>query len=113
MKDPREIFDDKLAAQGFLKTTAPGRLSGEQRSALIRKGNMLFNEGDIAQARRIFITAHYTDGLIRVGDYYMKRNEPLEAFRMYWLAPERRKCDAMIEQMAGVIRSWLEEPGDE
>jgi hypothetical protein len=112
MKDPKEVFNDELAAKGFLKTTTV-ELTGQQRSALIRKGNVLFNEGKIDQARRIFITAHYTDGLIRVGDYYMKQNEPLEAFRMYWLAPERRKVDAMLEKMAGVIRSWLEEPDSE
>lgn len=113
MKDPTEAFNDELAAKGFLKTTAPVHITAEQRSALIRKGNVLFNEGKIDQARRIFITAHYTDGLIRVGDYHMKRNEPLEAFRMYWLAPERRKVEAMLEKMAGVIRSWLEEPDHE
>jgi hypothetical protein len=113
MKDAKEVFNDRLAAQGFQKTTAPVELSAAQRSALIRKGNTLFNDGHIDQARRIFLTARYTDGLIRVGDYYMKKNEPLEAFRMYWLAPERRKTEYLVERMAGVIRAWIEESPNE
>jgi len=108
----RRISDD-LAAPGFIKT---GRsevpLSAQQRTVLIRKGNELFNRGNVEQAKRIFVTAHYTDGMIRVGDYYMKQNEPLEAFRMYWLAPERRKSEYLIERMAGVVRNWLKEPED-
>lgn len=114
MNKPAEVFKDELAAPGFLKTGSPPSrtVSSEQRTALVRKGNQLFNAGNVEQAKRVFLTTRYTDGIIRVGDYYMKNNKPLEAFRMYWLAPERRKSEQLIEKMAGVVRTWLEEGND-
>ena len=111
MSDRTDVFRDELAAPGFIKTSRAQspELSGEQRTALVRKGNELFNQGQVEQAKRVFITTRYTDGLVRVGDYYMKHDQPLEAFRMYWIAPDRRKADQLIERMAGVVRSWLKE----
>ena len=111
MPEGKKVFRDELAAPGFIKTSAENRpsLTGEQRSALIRKGNQLFNEKRYDEAKRVFVTAHYTDGLVRLGDYYAKRNNMLEALRMYWLAPERRKIEYLAERMAGVVRSWLQE----
>ena len=108
------VFRDSLAAPGFTKVgpdSAP-QLTSQQRSALVRKGNESFNAGKIDAAKRIFVTARYSDGLIRLGDYYMKQNDHLEAFRMYWLAPERTKIDILVERMAGVVREWLEESND-
>ena len=108
-----QTFPDDLAAPGFLKSAAqPTLISGQQRAVLIRKGNELFNKGEVEAARRVFLTTGYTDGLVRVGDHYMQRSRPLEAFRMYWLAPERSKSDRMIEKMAAVVRIWLKESND-
>lgn len=114
MSERTDVFNDELAAPGFIKTSRDEgpQLTREQRTVLIRKGNELFNRGQIEGAKRVFITTHYTDGLVRVGDYYMKQNQPLEAFRMYWIAPDRRKADQLIEKMAGVVRSWLKESVD-
>lgn len=111
MANDTNVFDDALALPGFVKTSTTGRpdLSGEQRTALVRRGNELFNQGSFEDAKRIFVTVGYTDGLIRLGDHYLKRNEFLEAFRMYWLAPEHSKADRLIERMAGAVRIWLEE----
>lgn len=111
LADRKQVFRDELAAQGFIKTSreAGPSISSQQRTVLVRKGNELFNKGQIEQAKRIFLTAWYTDGLIRIGNYYEEQNKPLEAFRMYWLAPERRKVDYLVERMAGVIREWLRE----
>jgi len=111
----RPVFDDSLAAPGFLKTgrDSAATLSSEQRAALVRRGNELFNRGAIEQAKRIFLTAHYTDGIVRVGDHYLRQKQPLEAFRMYWLAPERTRSEQLIARMATVIRDWLREAGDE
>ena len=114
MSKRADVFNDELAAPGFIKTSAVGSttLSAQQRTVLIRKGNELFNKGHLEQAKRIFLTARYTDGIVRIGDYYMKKNQPLEAFRMYWLAPDRSKSEHLIERMAGVIRGWLKESND-
>ena len=115
MADRKDVFDDNLAAPGFVKTGQDARpqLSGQQRAALIRKGNELFNNKRFEEAKRVFVTAHYTDGLIRLGDHYSKQNDVLEAFRMYWLAPERRKVEYLTERMAGVVKSWLAEDEEE
>jgi len=114
MSDRSDVFKDELAAPGFVKTSrADGpQLAAGQRTALVRKGNELFNKGQIEQAKRIFLTAHYTDGLVRIGDHYMNEHRPLDAFRMYWVAPESHKSEYLIERMAGVIRGWLQESDD-
>ncbi|MFW6214446.1 MAG: hypothetical protein ACOC45_00740 [Alkalispirochaetaceae bacterium] len=96
-------------SEGFLKVSGAPALDGSQRSALIRKGNELYNKGELHAAKRVFITTRYSDGLIRLGDHYQKQKQPLEAFRMYWLAGETRRKGEMVEQMAGVVRHWLEE----
>jgi len=106
--DIHDIFKGKSEAGFFLGSgnKAPV-LSKEQRIALIRKGNELFNKGDVATAERIYITSGYGDGLIRMGDYYYKKRRPMNAFRMYWLAKDKSRSDKLIEKMAAVIRAWL------
>ncbi len=100
----------KLPRGDFLRLTeATVQLPGDRKSALIRKGNDLFNQGKIDMARRIFVTTKYTDGLIRLGNLYMKERRPLEALRMYWIAPHARRREALIEKMALVLRRWLKE----
>ncbi|HUX12475.1 MAG TPA: hypothetical protein VMW87_05575 [Spirochaetia bacterium] len=108
------MTDDKLPMQSsdaFLKVSRDKLppLTAQQRAALVRKGNEFFNGGRIEDAKRIFLTAGYTDGLVRLGDYYYKRSQPLEAFRMYWLAPDSRRTELLAEKMAGIIRKWLSE----
>ena len=101
----------KLPSGGFLKIavdrSAP--LPREKRAALIRKGNELYNKGDLALAQRIFVTTKYSDGLIRMGDRYLKSGKPLDALKMYWLAPAPDKRAAVVEQIAQVMKHWLAE----
>lgn len=106
----REEMLKGIPEQGFIKVPEPGGipLSSERKVILMRKGNELFNQGDIETAGRIFITIGYTDGLIRVGDYYYKKGEVLEALRMYKAAPAQDKVDRIVEKMAFVVRNWLE-----
>ncbi len=99
------------SSRGFLKvgTDESRKIPGSQRAALIRRGNELFNNGEFAPAKRIFMTVRYSDGLIRLGNHYLKSGDKLEAFRMYWIAGDKRRVDEMAEQMAMVIRKWLRE----
>ena len=101
----------KLPSGSFLKVAADKAppLPREKRAALIRKGNELYNKGDVALAQKIFITTKYSDGLIRVGDRYLKGGKPLEALKMYWLAPAPDKKAAIVEQIAQVMKHWLAE----
>ncbi len=100
-----------IPRDGFLKVSGVSnqKLDAEKRIALIRKGNELFNKGEIELAKRIFITTGYSDGLIRIGDLYMEQNLPLEAFRMYYMAPYPKKVNEMLEKMVGIVRKWLKE----
>lgn len=106
----KEKILELIPEEGFLKIPESGGipLSPERKVILIRKGNQLFNEGDIETAGRIFMTIGYTDGLVRVGDYHYSRNNTLEALRMYKAAPAQDKVDMIVEKMAHVVRSWLE-----
>ena len=107
----REELLKKIPQEGFLKISESrsAEMSKEQRVALIRKGNDLFNQKKYDLAKRIFLTTGYSDGLIRLGNLYMGRNMPLEAFRMYYLAPDRKKVDALLEKTVEIIKKWLKE----
>ncbi|MDR2588636.1 MAG: hypothetical protein LBC67_04335 [Spirochaetales bacterium] len=85
----------------------PGGVQGAERTALIRKGNELYNNGNFSLAERIFITTGYSDGLIRMGDYHYKKNEYIEALDMYLKASDKAKSGQIIERMVFVIREWL------
>ena len=101
--------DTTVRPNGFTKTTAAPALSAQQKTLLIRKGNEFFNNGKFEEAKRIFLTVRYSDGLIRIGDYYAKKNNAVEAIRMYRVAPDPRRVSEMAEKIAGVIRIWLNE----
>lgn len=105
-----EKVDDQSA---FIKTTSLPAIDGQQKVALNRKGNMLYNSGDIEGARRIFLTTGYSDGLVRVGDYYNSKGRSLDALKMYWIAPDRGKAEPIIVQLSAIIQNLLQtEEGD-
>jgi hypothetical protein len=101
-------------APGFVKVSEDQlpQLSSQKRTALIRKGNELYNQGKLAEAQRIFLTARYSDGLIRIGEHYRSKNKPLHAFRMFWQAGDSSRTQPMIEKMADIVRYWLNESND-
>ncbi len=101
----------EIPKEGFLKVTDVKNrdLDDHQRVILMRKGNELFNNGDIEKAKRIFLTIGYTDGLIRIGDYYYSNNRPFEAFKMFKIAPAPDRINNMIEKMTFIVKSWLKE----
>jgi len=107
--DNKKLFEKYDNENAFIKVTAPEPIEGQRKAALNRKGNQLFNNGDIEAAKRVFMTTKYSDGLSRVGDYYKSKDRLLEALRMYWMAPDRTKSEPLIEQLAGVIQSMLHE----
>lgn len=97
--------------QGFIKVTdSPiSSLSSEQKVVLNRKGNELFNNGKVNEASRIFITTGYSDGLTRVGDKFLSKNEPLKALKFYELAKNKRKSLPIIEKLSKTISLILKE----
>jgi hypothetical protein len=110
--DYKKIFEKFNGENIFVKTTVPRSVEGSDKAALNRKGNMLFNSGDIEGARRIFMTTGYSDGLSRVGDYYKSQNRLIEALRMYWIAPDRSKSEPLMEQVAFLLKQMIEDEGE-
>ncbi len=100
-----------IPAGGFIKVATENKvkLSSQDRITLIRKGNELYNRGEVEKAKRIFLTTNYTDGLIRIGQYYEKKNRHIEALQMYWIAPAPDRRDVLIETMSSIVRKWLKE----
>ena len=98
---------------GFIKTTGEAgiALSREQKAALNRRGNELFNAGDIEAAKRIFMATGYSDGLTRVGDVYARQDRGVDALQMYWAAHNRRQAEPLIETLSAVISAVLAEDG--
>lgn len=105
-----EVNSHKIQ-DGFIKVTdSPLQaLSSEQKVMLNRKGNELFNNGKINEASRIFITTGYSDGLTRVGDTFMKKNQSLEALKYYILAKNKNKCEPIYEKMAQALSVLVKE----
>jgi hypothetical protein len=111
MMDYKKVFEKFKEQNVFLKTTSPSSIDGAQRAALNRKGNVLFNSGDIEAARRIFLTTGYSDGLSRVGDYYKSQGKLIDALRMYWIAPDHAKSEPIIMQLSGILQNLIHEEG--
>ena len=107
----KKVVKDHEIPNGFIKVTDKpiGALRSEQKAVLNRKGNMLFNEGKIEEACRIFVTTGYSDGLTRIGDVYSKKNESLTALKFYLLANNARKAEPMYEKLAKIVSVMLKE----
>jgi hypothetical protein len=107
--DYKKIFEKVDDEKSFIKTIEKPAMDSAQKVALNRKGNVLYNSGDIEGARRIFLTTGYSDGLVRVGDYYKKEGRELDALRMYWIAPDHNKAEPIIMRLSALIKDLIEE----
>ncbi|MDR1444880.1 MAG: hypothetical protein LBI94_08375 [Treponema sp.] len=106
----KKAFENFNDENFLVKTTA--KLDGAVKVSLNRKGNALYNQGDIEGARRIFITTGYSDGLRRIGDYYKSQGRMLDALKMYWIAPDHTKSETIIIQLSEIIRKLMNEGED-
>ncbi|MGI5171997.1 hypothetical protein H0R92_00120 [Treponema sp. OMZ 840] len=108
--DLKKIFE-KQQSGGFIKTsdTPVGSLTSEQKVLLNRKGNVLFNQGDIQNAKRLFITTGYSDGLTRVGDVYQEEGDILSALKFYLLAHNTAKSELLYEKIADTVSFYLKQ----
>jgi hypothetical protein len=107
--DYKKIFDKFEKQNAFIKTAKNPALDGPQKAALNRKGNILFNSGDIEAARRIFLTTGYSDGLSRIGDHYQSQGRLLDALRMYWIVPDKAKAGPIIMRLSALLKDLLHE----
>lgn len=104
------LSDQKLP-DGFIKVTdnPVQGLTPEQKVILNRKANTMFNAGNIEDARRIYITTGYSDGLTRVGDYYVNKNQGLKALKAYYLAHNKRDAEPIYESLSQIISTLLKQ----
>jgi hypothetical protein len=109
--DYKRLFEKQEGQNSYIKTTVKPAIDSTQKAALNRKGNILYNSGDIEGARRIFLTTGYSDGLVRIGDYYNSKGKPLDALRMYWIAPDRGKAEPIIMQLSALIQGLIKDEG--
>lgn len=65
------------------EASVPAPLTSKDRVTLIHKGNEIFNQGKVALAEKVFRTARYQDGLVRVGQHYYDKKEYLRAADIY------------------------------
>lgn len=107
----KSILDSKQIQEGFIKVTDKpvATLSSEQKAILNRKGNILFNQGNIEGARRIFITTGYSDGLARIGDKYAESKNELKALKLYLLAHNQKKAEPIYEKIANVLSAVIQD----
>jgi hypothetical protein len=100
-----------MPKEGFLKVTRPSppEISSEQKAQLIRKANELFGQGDLDNAKKIFVATRYSDGMIRLGDLYARQKDYLSAFQMYKMAPAPDRAEAMILKLTSVLKKWIKE----
>lgn len=105
----QENISQRSIPDGFIKVTDnPVKgLTADQKVILNRKANAMFNNGNIEDARRIFITTGYSDGLTRVGDYYMNKNQSLKALKAYYLAHNKRDAEPIYEDIAKLISKLI------
>ena len=85
------------------------KVDSATRSKLIRKGNQFFLEGKILAAEKIFIVVDYKDGLVRLGDYYLKNKNLYKSAEMYFLSENQSKIDAFCKKSALIIEKFLNE----
>lgn len=106
-----EKVQEKKIPDGFIKVTdnPVNGLTPEQKVILNRKANVMFNSGNIEDARRIYITTGYSDGLTRVGDYYMNKNESLKALKAYYLAHNQRDAEPIYSDIAKIVSTLLKD----
>lgn len=106
---------DRFSTVSLIKSSdSPHQgLPGDEKAKLNRKGNELFNRGEVETARRIFQTTGYSDGLIRVGDKYLQARLPVDALKMYWLAHDGKRSGEIVELAVLAIRTLLHEKEDE
>lgn len=74
-------------------------LSSKERVQLIQKGNVLFYREKYTLAERIFRTAKYQDGLIRLGQYYFNQKNYFRSAELFRLANNLKGEYACYQKM--------------
>lgn len=109
MKSSKEDFLKNIPKKGFIKFIEKKSVSlaPEQKVKLIRKANEMYNNNRLEEAGNIFITLNHADGILRLGDHYLSKNKPLEAYKMYQKAGSAKHMEILHKRFAQVVQTWL------
>lgn len=89
-------------------------MNDEEKVALSRKGNELFNAGNITEAIKYFVKAGYHDGIMRVADYYyFDKKQPLIALKFYKMINRKDRVDEIFARMMFAFNKMLRPSKDE
>jgi hypothetical protein len=69
----------------------------------------MFNQGLVEDAKRIYLTTGYSDGLTRVADMYVQQGKELEGLALYLKAHNARNSEPLAEKLARIISKTMEE----
>lgn len=94
-------------------------IDDKTKTALIRKGNELFNKKNIEEAYRCYLTASYFGGIEKIADYYnFEVKNFIRAMQLYkFILKEdsnlggniraKQKLDTLSQSVAKVLQKWL------
>lgn len=83
-------------------------MDGQERAGLIRKGNELFNQGNINEAMKLFVQTGYGDGIMRVADhYYYDKKQPLIALKFYRMINRKDRIDEIYARMMLAFKKMI------
>lgn len=89
-------------------------LTDAQKTELMRKGNLLFNEGRYFEAGKVFSTIGYKTGLIRLGDFfYFEKEMPLVAYGFYRNANHKPMLDKIGDSFVFALKCLLSDEGSQ
>ncbi len=88
-----------------------------EKADFIRKGNELFNKGDIILAYKCYTMADYSAGIEKIADHYFyNEKSPAKAIVLYKNLAKttgsqrvQEKLDEVAQKIVKVIRKWVEE----
>ncbi len=83
-------------------------MDSNKKVEMIRKGNELFNAGEIDKAEKLFTRSGYKDGLTRIADYYFfDKKLPLVALKFYKMVKREDKVKEIYERMFFALGKFL------
>ncbi|MBL8034610.1 MAG: hypothetical protein JNJ69_12975 [Leptospiraceae bacterium] len=88
-------------------------LNDAQKAELMRKGNLLFNQGRYFEAGKVFNVIGYKTGLIRLGDlFYFEKEMPLVAYGFYRNANHKPMLEKIGDSFVFALKCLLHDTGE-
>ncbi len=85
-------------------------MDNSERVELIRRGNELFNEGNVYQAMKIFVKSRYRDGILRAADViYYDKKQPLVALQFYKMIKRQDRVEEILGRMVFAFSRFIKD----